>query len=242
MEEKKNNKGLIIVIIIFLIISLIASSYFIYKMIYLGETTTSESSNSNEKESNKEDKITLDEDDVRDWLEKHSIINGYFVLAQENFDSSVATLKEYGSILGWNLMFGGLYPNAIENTTLDHSSGYDYQYTYSIDFIKNLLNDYFGVGIDKIDTTIMNESFKGYANFSMDNNKFVMKVVATGADIYTTSEINTIKLNDDNEIEVEYNLYDMTASGDKGTLIEKRIIVLRKTNNGYNLLKSYKEN
>lgn len=240
MEEKKNNKGLIILIIIFLIICLIVSCYFVYKMIYIDKATINEINNENE--SNNEKQITLDENDVRDWLKDHSIINGYFVLAQANFDSSIATSKEYSSILGWNLMFGGLYPNAIENNILDHSTGFDYEYDYPISFIKKLLNDYFGVGLDKIDTTIMNESFKGYANFKIEDDKMIMKVIATGADIYTTSEINTIELNDNNEIEVEYSLYDMNASGDKGNLIEKRIIGLKKTSDGYNLLKSYKEN
>lgn len=240
MEEKKNNKGLIILLIVFLVICLIGTGYFVYKMIYVGETITNE--NTDNQNNNIDDKINLDETDVRNWLKDHSIINGYFVLAQGNFDSSVATSKEYGGILGWNLMFGGLSQNAIESITLDMNTGFNYQYTYSIDYLNNLLNDYFGVGIDKIDTNIMNESFKGYANFEIEDDKFIMKVVATGADIYTTSEINTIKLNDDNEIEVEYNLYDMTASGDKGNLMEKRMIVLKKTSNGYNLLKSYKGN
>lgn len=238
MKEKNKNYiiGLLIGII-FVLIIVILLILFYKKNDVSGKIKNAETNNITEKE----EQIILSESDVRNWLDNHSIINGYFVLAQKDFDSSSATSKIYSDILGWNLLFGGLSQNAVENIQLDSSSGFDYQYTYPTLYIKNLLNDYFKVGIEKIDMTIMNDSFKGYASFNLDKNNMTVKVIATGADIYTSSEINSIKLNDNNEIFVEYNLYDMATSVENRNFIEKRIIVLKKTSNGYNLLKSYKE-
>lgn len=189
---------------------------------------------------NANDKVVLDEEDVKNWLEGHKIIELYFILNESDFDYNAADKTKFSNILGWCMMFGGLTNNAIENTTLDFNTGYNYQYSYSVDFINKLLTDCFGIKIDMIDTNIMNNNFKGYAHFLIDGDKFTIQVIATGADIFTTAELNDIKLNDNDEIIVNYNMSNCMEYGGECQPYGHRELVLKKTENSYNLLKAYK--
>ena len=244
--EKKKQKQIINIllgIIIGLVISIIG--IVIYKHIIPKGNSNSievpiqhEVVNTNK--NNEKENVEFDEEEIKKWLEEHSIINGYFILAGNDFDSTNADTKNYSNILGWSLMFGGLIQNSIEEIPLDYTTGFDYQYTYPLVFIKEILNTYFGIGLDYIDTSFMNESFKNYANFSIENDKFIVKVIATGADIYTSSEINKIYLKKENIIAVRYDLKDCTEPNGGCENVGSREILLKKTNNGYNLLKAYK--
>ena len=236
-KEKKDNKSLIIGILIGIIIMLILIiiAIFIPKFI----TNNKESNNKSEIENKTEEKFVLDENDVKNWLENNGTIGLYYILEENDFDSSTYTKEKYGSFLGMSLMFGGLTNNAIESISLGYDGAYNYQYSYPIDFVKNILKP-LGVGLEMIDINQMNDNFKGFANFSMDSNKFTIKVIATGLDNFIESELNRIYLNDNNEIIVNYNLKDCMEFGGECIPHGHRELVLKKTSDGYNLLKAYK--
>ena len=191
---------------------------------------------------NTNDKVVLNEEDVKKWLDKHDLIEFFYILNENDFDSKTATKKQYNGFLGLSILFGGLYAdNSIESISLNDGK-YNNQYSYTTSFIKNLLNDYLGVGIDVVDIDQLNNDYKDLANFSMDNNTFTVKVVATGLDDYKTVEIEKINLNNDNNIVVRYNLKDCMVNGspDNCLNVGSREVILKKTDNGYNLLKAYK--
>ena len=240
MEDKNKKLRMIIKILVVLLVlvSVAFAGYYAYdKISNRGVTRQNIEIKHGETDIN-DNKVVLNEEDVKKWLENHKLVNLYFILNENNFDINTVD-KEYSGFLGFNLLFGGLSENSIENITLDYNTGYNYQYTYSIEYIKNLLNDYFGVGIDKIDIDTMNKSFNELANFSMDNSKFTVKVVATGLDNYNVSEVNKIFLNNNN-IFVNYIIKDCTGPNGECTHIGNREVILKKTNDGYNILKAYK--
>ena len=246
--EKENKNNLIIRVLIGIIIMLvlIILGLVVYKKLYLKEdipnnNQVTEKQEDNNKEKDKEpEKIVLDEEDVKKWLSNNNgVIKTYFVDSANDFDFNIASKKNYESFLGWSLMFGGLYKDySIESIALNVNDDYNYQYSYPIDFIKNLLK-HLGVGLESIDINEMNNNFKGFANFSMDSNKFTIKAIATGADIFTFGELNKIYLNDNN-IVINYNFKDSTGQNDEYKQIGNRELVLKKTSDGYILLKAYK--
>ena len=249
--EKDKNKNLIIGILIGVIIMLvlvIIIGLIIYKKFYLKEYIVDNNTNQvtekqediKEAKSEESEKIVLNEEDVKKWLSNNNgIIELYFILEGNDFDYNTATKERYGGFLGLSLMFGGLTNNAIESINLGYDGEYNYQHSYTIDFIKNILKP-LGVGLESIDINQMNNSFNGFANFSMDNNKFTIKVIATGLDNYHSLELNKISLNDNNEIIVNYILKDCLEFGGECQFIGHRELVLKKIDDGYNLLKAYK--
>ena len=193
---------------------------------------------------NTNDKVVLDEEDVKKWLNSNNgIIELYYITSENDFDYTKTTEKDYSNFLAMSLLFGGLaQDNSIESITLNEKEDYNYQYSYPIEFIKNLLNKYFGIGFDMIDINHMNNNYKGVANFSMDANKFTVKVIATGLDNYNSVNLNKISLNDNNNIIVNYNIKDCMVNGSPDNCINlgNREVILKKTDTGYNLLKAYK--
>ena len=239
--KKTKSKNIIIGIIIGLIIS--AIGIFVYYIIIGNDGIVREEIKINHGNSNNQinDVITLDEDDVKKWLNDNSGIMRLFVEEKNNFDINTTDKEKISGILSWFLMFGGANVNAIETQQLDYNSGYTYQYTYTTQYIKDILTKYFNLGIDMIDTNMMNNNFNELANFSIDNNEFIVKVVATGLDNYYTSKLNKISLDKDNNIVVNYSIEDcmVTGSPDNCKSLGNREIVLKKTNDGYNILKAY---
>ena len=244
MENNNKYKKIIIILSVILVVLLLAFGglYLYRKFVVLRgiERTNIKIQHGEVDNKNKqEEKVVLNEEDVKNWLNAHKLIDFYFVLNEVDFDINNVDNKFYSNFLGFNLLFGGLNQNAVENITLTNEK-YNYQYTYPITFIKKLLNDYLNIGIDKIDVNIMNETFKEYANFSMDNNMLTVKVVATGLDNYNTTELNTISLNNDNNIVINYNIKDCTGPNGECIHLKNREVVLKKTDNGYNIIKAYK--
>ena len=195
----------------------------------------------NTKKKNEEETVQLDEEEVKEWLKDHKLIELYFISQENDFDISLADTRKFSDILGLYVLFGGIIENSVENVTLNNEK-YNYQYSYPISYIKTILNDYFGKDISIIDINIMNELYKGTANFSMNNNLFTVKVVATGLDDYKTIELGEISLNNDNNIIVRYNINDCAVNGgpDNCINLSSREVVLKKTNTGFNILKAYK--
>ena len=241
MENKEKNNGIVLGIVIGVFIALIIFiiGIIIYNQYYV-KNNNENTNNTTNQTTEKEENIVLNEEDVKKWLNNNDFIETFFVLNESNFDKNTADKTKYGDFLGWCLMFAGLSRNAIENTTLDFNTGYNYQYSYSLSFIKKILNDSFNVGIDMIDTNLMNKNFEGYAHFLIDNDKFTVQVIATGADIFTNAEINNIKLNDNKEIVINYNMFDCIEYGGECQPSGHRELVLKKTADGYNLLRAYK--
>ena len=243
MENNKYKKIIIILSVILVVLLLAFGGLYLYRkfVVLKGIDRTSVPIQHGSVDNNKkEEKVVLNEEDVKNWLNAHKLADLYFILNGNDFDITSADNSFYSNFLGFNLLFGGLYQNAVENITLNNDKNYNYQYTYTITFIKNLLNDYFNVGIDKININTMNESFKGTANFSMNNDLFTVKVAATGLDNSTGEKINKIYLNMDNNVVVKYDLLLHFDLNNEEKIINQREIVLKKTDNGYNIIKAYK--
>ena len=242
METKEKNKNLLLGVLIGITVALIIAivGMEIYKQYYVKDSNKNNNNNNNQT-TETEEKVVLNEEDVKKWLSNNnSILELYYILEENDFDSNTASKEQYLGFLSISLMFGGLTSNATESVNLGYNGQYNYQYSYPISFIKDILKP-LGVGTEVIDIDTMNKN-SDIANFSMDSNKFTIKVVATGLDNYNTSEINKISLNDSNEIIVNYVLKDCLTSSMPGdcTNLGHRELVLKKTDDGYKLLKAYK--
>ena len=244
MDNKKLIKIIKILVGILIILGLAFGGLYLYrKIINRGIVTESVKVGHESDNSEIVETVVLNEEDVKNWLGKNNNPIEFFYVRNENdFDLTTATKKEYNSFLGLSILFGGLtQDNSIESITLNDGK-YNYQYSYPITFIKNLLNEYFGVGVEVIDIEQLNSDYKEVANFSMDENKFTVKVIATGLDDYKTIELTKIILNSDNNIVVNYELKNCSVDGslDNCKKLENREVVLKKTTDGYNILKAYK--
>ena len=91
-----------------------------------------------------------------------------------------------------------------------------------------------------IDLNMLNNNYKDFANFSMDKNKFTIKVIATGLDVYTSSKLIQVFKDNDNNIVVRYELLKCLDYTDNCETIGHRELLLKKINDGYNILKAYK--
>ena len=146
MENNNKYKKIIIILSVILVVLLLAfAGLYGFRKLTGWESKTELIPIQHDEE--KEDKVELDEEDVKKWLDNHKLIDLYFVENENDFDLNTADNKFYSNFLGFNLMFGGLSQNAVENITLNNEK-YNYQYTYPILFIKNILNEYFGTGMD----------------------------------------------------------------------------------------------
>ena len=236
--EKNNEKGknIIIGVLLAVIVCLsIALVFVCYNKYNLKENNNDISkSEQNTNETN----IVLDEEDVKNWLESNSgIIESYFVNKQNDFDYSVATEKDYSEFLFWRILGDS---KAIEIKDIHESSNYSSQYTYKLDYIRTILNSYFGVGIDKINIDIMNSYSKDYANFSIDGEKFIVKFNSFDGGPDICQKLNKIYVKD-NQIVVNYDIIKRISYDECGEKRDYgRELLLKKTNDGYNLLKSYK--
>ena len=240
-ENNKYSKIIKILVIILILISLAFLGLVIYRNYldpnkYIRENIKIQhgSSTGNNKETTK---IILDSEDVKKWLNDNSGIKILFIEEKNNFDYQTADNHKYSGILGWYLIFGGTSNNAVNTKTLDGDSKYTYEYTYSLDYIKKILNKYFGVDMNVIDPNLMNTNFNEFANFGIENNTFIVKVIATGLDNYYTSKIKSVSLNEDNNIVVNYELSDCT--GPECLSLGNRELLLKKVENGFNILKAY---
>ena len=244
MENNNKYKKIIIILSVILVVLLLAFGglYLYRKFVVLKgiERTNVPIQHGSVDNNKKEEKVVLDEEDVKKWLDNNQLIERYFVLNKNDFNYETADVKDYSNVISSELVKGSEYSNfVIDSKELSRvETGYDYQYTYSLDFVKKILKDYFNVGIEKIDVNLMNEINKEIGNFAINEDNFVVKYrLATENSM--SKEITKISLNN-NEIIVQYNVIIQGDAPEYDVLDEVREIVLKKNDNGYNILKAYK--
>ncbi len=251
MENNNKYKKIIIILSVILVVLLLAFGglYLYRKFVVLKgiERTNVPIQHGVVDTNKKEEKVTLDEEDVKKWLSSHQLVEWEYILKEMDFDYNTATSKEYGQILYEYLISQGeeiMIDSKIlgEDSISKYGEYYSNEYIYNLSSAKEMLNDYFGVEIDKIDVNVINETYKGYANMSIENGKIYIRVKSYDGYNNKNSELNKISLNNDNNIVVNYTLKECIAVEEKVgcNMIGNREIVLKKTDNGYNILKAYK--
>ena len=242
MDNKKLKKIIIILLVILVVLLLAFGGLYLYRkfVVLKGiERTNVPIQHGSVDTNKKEDKVVLDEEDVKKWLNSNNgIIDFYFALKENDFDYELSTEKDYSAFLFWTLLMNG---SKAEIKNMEESSKYSWQYTYTLDYIKDILNMYFGVGINKINVDIMNNYLQEYANFSIKDDKFIAMFNSFGGDSTIRTKLNNIYIKD-NQIIVNYDINECNGINDEvcDTRIYGREIVLKKTDNGYNILRSYK--
>ena len=256
MEKEKNKKLKIILIGVSIGLVISIAGILVYKFYPRSDevrkngtvTKQLEIKHTNEDaKTNINDKVVLDEEDVKKWLDNHELIEWKCILEEKDFDINKTSFKEYGEFIFEYLIYKR-ENIVIESKTLGEDSiskygeYYSNEYVYNLSSVKDMLNDYFGVGIDKMNVNVMNETYNGYANMLIENDKIYLRVKTYDGYNNKYSELNKIYLNNDNNIVVNYTLKECIAVEEKAgcKIINHREIVLKKTNTGYNLLKAYK--